>query len=233
MDENPPKFVSYLDRQAASDLTSLREATEASCRGETEEREDSPAQIVGYPAVIFEEAKAEDDQENDHAMSALPKLVLPSKERLYSMLDRFRSRPPRSPATRTPTTPPPRLSSPAYHHQVSPPRNIVDHRIDPNLSRPYVIRTNPSTQKLVLLSPGSSGRPVSPLVCVPVGNPNYSPNLNRPLSPWQEQVTSSGHTFRAGTYEERSIEILKTESKEEMFCQRLASPSPENIASAL
>ena len=239
-DEKPPKFVSYLDRQAASDLTSIRGTVEASsCRAEVEEREDSPAEIVGYPGVIFEEAKGEDDQENENSMSVLPKLVLPTKERLYSMLDRFRSRPPRSPATPgagvwAPTTPPPRLASPAYHHQVSPPRNIIDHRMDSNLSRPYVIRTNPSTQKLVLVSPGSSSvRPASPLMCVPVGSPNYSPNLNRPLSPWQEQVNPYENILKSRTYEERSIEILKTESKEEMLCQRFASPSPENGSCAL
>ena len=229
-DEAPPTFVSYLDRQAASDLTSLRGVTEASIyRGDVEEREDSPAEIIGYPASFFGEAAGADGQEN--AMSVLPKLVLPSKESLYGMLERFRSRPPRSPAKgmRSMTqTPPPRIGSPAYHHQVSPPRKIIDHRIETNVSRPYVVRTNPMTQKLVLVSPGSFVRPVTPLVCIPVGSRSYSPNHNQPLSTLPEQMPSLspyGHMMSSRTYEEHNIEILKSDSKDEMICQhRFASP---------
>lgn len=222
IDETPPIFVSYLDRQAASDLTSLRAGTEAStCRGDVEEREDSPAEIVGFPAAMLNGAEtANDGQEN--AMSVLPKLVLPSTEHLYSMLDKFRSRPPRSPSkglrTMTPTTPPPLLGSPAYQrHQLSPPRKIVDHRIDSNVSRPYVLRSNPATQRLVVVSPGSYARPTTPLVCIPVGNSNYS----RPLNTWAEQPSSPyENSLTSRTYEEHSIEILKTDSKDEMICQR-------------
>lgn len=226
-EEKPPIFVSYLDRQAASDLTSLRAGTEAStCRGDVEEREDSPALIVGFPAALLNAAEANGDgQEN--AMSVLPKLVLPATEHLYNMLDKFRSRPPRSPAkglrTMTSTPPPPRLGSPAYqHHQLSPPRKIVDHRIEPNVSRPYVVRTNPTTQKLVVVSPGSYARPTTPLVCIPAANSSYSSSQNRSLTTWPEQpiVSPYGLSLRSRTYEEHSIEILKTDSKDEMICQR-------------
>jgi hypothetical protein len=235
IEETPPTFVSYLDRQAASDLTSLREATEvASTRGDTEEREDSPAQIVAFSAMLLGDAPAVDGQEN--AMSVFPKLVLPSPEDLYSMLDRFRSRPPRSPAkglrTMTPTPPSPRLGSPVYQqHQLSPPRKIID-RIDANVSKPYVVRTNPVTQRIILVSPGPYIRPTTPLLCIPVGNPNYSPNLNRPLlAAWPVRNPSPyEHMLNNRTYEEHSIEILKKDSKDEMICQRFSSP--ETVASA-
>jgi hypothetical protein len=170
-------------------------------------------------------------------MSVFPKLVLPSTEHLYIMLDKFRSRPPRSPAkglrtmTPTPTPPPPRLGSPAYqHHQLSPPRKIID-RIEANVSKPYVVRTNPVTQRIVLVSPGPYIRPTTPLLCIPVGSPNYSPNLNRPLAAWPERHSSPyGHMLTNRTYEEHSIEILKKDSKDELICQRFSSP--ETVASA-
>ena len=228
IDEKPPTFVSYLDRQAASDLTSLRGAPEAaSWRREMEEREDSPAEIVGYPAVFIGEAPTAEGQEN--AMSAvLPKLVIPATAGLYSMLDKFRSLPPRSPTkgmrTMTPTTPPPRIGSPGFHHQLSPPRNIVDYSIESNVSRPYVVRTNPSTRKHILVSPGSHVRPITPLVCIPVGSPSYSPNQNRPLTTWHEQPSPYGNMTTTGTYEEHNIEILKTDSRDELLGQRIATP---------
>ncbi|CAB9515249.1 expressed unknown protein [Seminavis robusta] len=233
IEETPPTFVSYLDRQDASDLTSLREATEASCsRGDNEEREDSPAQIVGYPAMFLGDAKTADGQEN--AMSVFP-IVLPTTEHLYNILGRFRSRPPRSPAKGlravTPTPPPPRLGSPVFQHQLSPPRKIIDHRVETNVSRPYVVRTNPSTHRLVVVSPGSYVRPTTPLLCIPVGNPNYSPNQNRPQAALPlRQPSPYGQVGTARTYEEHSIEILKKDSKDEMIGQRFASP--ETVASA-
>ena len=226
--EQPPIFVSYLDRQAASDLTSIRGAPEAfSSRGDMEEREDSPAQIVGYPAMYITEAAAAEGQENSMS-GVLPKLVIPATEGFYNMLEKFRSLPPRSPTkgmrTMTPTTPPPIIGSPAYHHQVSPPRNIVDYSMESNVSRPYVVRTNPSTRKQILISPGSHVRPITPLVCLPVGGPRYSPNQNRPLTTWPEQPSPYRSMATSGTYEEHNIEILKTDSRDELLGQRIATP---------
>ena len=226
--EQPPIFVSYLDRQAASDLTSIRGAPEvSSCRRDLEEREDSPAQIVGYPAIYIAEAAAAEGQENSMS-GVLPKLVMPATESFYNMLEKFRSLPPRSPTkgmrTMTPTTPPPIIGSPAYHHQVSPPRNIVDYSMESNVSRPYVVRTNPSTRKQILVSPGSHVRPITPLVCLPVGGPRYSPNQNRPLTTWPEQPSPYRSMATSGTYEEHNIEILKTDSRDELLGQRIATP---------
>jgi len=219
IDEKPPTFVSYLERTAASDLTSLRGAPDAaSCRVDREEREDSPAQIVGYPAAFIAEASAAaDGQEN--TMSVLPKLVIPVKESFYNIIDKFRSLPPRTPTkgmrSMTPTTPPPRIASPAFHQRYSPPRNA---------SRPYVVRTNPTTQKHFLVSPGTHVRPITPLVCIPIGSPSYSPNQNRPLATLPEQSSPFGFMFSAATYEEHNIEILKTDSRDELLDQRVPTP---------
>lgn len=145
----PPTFVSYLDRKNASDLTSTREEMETcdsrSNGVDKEEREGSPAPIVEYQPMYFEEAALLAPQQ-------VPKPVRPP-----SRPDKFRSRPPRSPmkGSRMITTPPPcRTTSPLYQ-QLSPPRHIVDQQPpthqDNLISQPYVLRTTRSGKNLVLV----------------------------------------------------------------------------------
>jgi hypothetical protein len=201
--EEPPTFVSYLHRQAASDLTSVREAAETSSprAGEGEEREASPAEIVGYPEVLFEQANVPKEQQ--------PLPVRPPKE---NTLDKYRLRPPRSPVkgARSVTTPPPRGSVSPIYNQHSPPRNIVDHP-DSNLSRPYVMRTAPAGGgKLVPVRANSS-----PLFLSPVLESDSLVPLDT-----AEEVTLQ---------ESVSIEVLKTDSgsDEELMGVNLVTPEKE------
>lgn len=205
--EEPPTFVSYLPREAASDLTSVREAAEASSPraggGDGEEREGSPAEIVGYPEVLFEQANVQKEQQ--------PMPVRPLKQNL---LDKYRprssSRPPISPVkgARPVTTPPPRSSVSPNYSQHSPPRNIVDHP-DSNLSRPYVMRTGPVGGKLVPI------------------RANSTPLFLSPVPESDNQVPMD--TEREVTPEPGSIEVLKTDSdsEEELAGANIVTPEKE------
>ena len=229
--DEPPTFVSYLERQVASDLTTLPDTRRKfpsirEGRGDLEERE-SPSEILGYSDVIFEEAKAPRDK-----TSKQPLPIRLTDGQLFRR--RVRSLPPRSPVKggRAPTTPPPRVvggesTSPALC-RLSPPRTIVDHRIEPVVSRPYVLRTTPgsstvmSRQKMVVVSP--EGHYSS-------GAHRYAPVSGDGASLGaQEVVREPSNTFSTGlsrgpmrsrTYVEHSIEILKADSKEER-----GTPSP-------
>jgi hypothetical protein len=200
-DEEPPTFVSYLPRQAASDLTSVREAAETSSPraggSDGEEREGSPAEIVGYPEVLFEQANVPKEQQ--------PMPVRPPKQNL---LEKYRSRPPRSPVkgARPVTTPPPRGSVSPLYNQHSPPRNIVDHP-ESNLSRPYVMRTAPTGGKLVPVRANSSPMFLSPVL--------ESDSLV-PLDTDEDVTQDPG-----------SIEVLKTDSEDELTGANLVTPEKE------
>jgi hypothetical protein len=200
--EEPPTFVSYLHRQAASDLTSVREAAETSSprAGESkgEEREGSPAEIVGYPTVLFEQANVVPREQQ-------PMPVRPPKQ---NRLDKYRPRPPRSPVkgARPVTTPPPRGSVSPLYNQQSPPRNIVDHP-DSNLSRPYVVRTAPAGGKLPPVGENSSSMLLSPVL----GNP-----IRVPVD------AAEGGSPVLG-----SIEVLKTDSEDELNGANLVTPEKE------
>jgi hypothetical protein len=254
--EDPPTFVSYLDRQGASDLTSLREdvvSTERT-RGDAAEERESPSEIVGYSEVIFEEADAEDEDEDD---SQQPRPILrPIKERLTGRLQKFRYRPPRSPVkgSRPLATPPPGSSgdavSPANQH-LSPPRNIVENPIDRNLSRPSVVRTALGGAGPVLISPDAGSSQQSML-----GSSHLSRNSNsgvdrEELEMFGTQVGYVGdysdhegrmleHMYtglsgsprdraigRVHTFEEGSIEIWKTDSKDEATIVKPVSPEKD------
>lgn len=133
--EEPPQFVSYLDQARKKTLPPV---------GDDEERE-SPAEIVGYSSMVFEAATA------PGRGSEKPAPIRPKQKRETGRdrSGRFGSRPPLSPikGLRTPTTPPPAAlggpdsTSPAYQ-QLSPPRNIIDHRMSAGLSKPYVLRSS-------------------------------------------------------------------------------------------
>ena len=132
--EEPPQFVSYLEEKKET----LRPADD------NEERESSPAEIVGYSEMVFEAANAPGQGPQK------PALIRPMQKRDgKDRSGRYGSRPPLSPikGLRTTTTPPPSnlsgpdSTSPAYH-QLSPPRNIIDHRMGAGLSKPYVLRSS-------------------------------------------------------------------------------------------
>jgi hypothetical protein len=223
--DEPPTFVSYLDRKMASDLTSLREMDERSSPREDhrgrEERESSPAELLGYLDATFEEAQAPPGYSGPQAK---PRPIWPSKG--FQFGRKVRSLPPRSPhkGLRTPTTPPPRGSgaSPVYD-AVSPPRHFVGHRICPNVSRPYVLRSVPSTRLL-------AAHKVSPEVLSSSGNVNYAhiPDADADQGAYEvvrmgtDCDSSSSHYYVTQSrgsspkaYNEQSIEVLKTDSKEE------------------
>jgi hypothetical protein len=138
--EEPPKFVSYLDRETNKNpLPPV----------DDDEERASPAEIVGYSEMVFEAATSTPGQKAQQ-----PALIRPLQKRDQGRGDRSgrsRSRPPLSPikGLRTPTTPPPLMAavggpdsaSPAYY-QLSPPRNIIDHRMGAGLSKPYVLRSS-------------------------------------------------------------------------------------------
>lgn len=230
--DEPPTFVSYLDRKTASDLTSLREAAETSSPREggkdLEERE-SPSELLGYSDVIFEEAVAPGETE-----SKQPQPLRPNKGKLLGGR-RIRSLPPRSPAIgfKTPTTPPPRGGGSPAFCGLSPPRNIVDHRIDPNVSRPYVLRSTPTSSRLVT---GNKLAVVSPEVLSSTGSVNYTHlagigddfdahEVVRQVSGQElpenhhymalQRGSPTGGGSKSHTYDEHSIEVMKSDSKEE------------------
>lgn len=222
LDVIPPKFVSYFDRQFASDLTSLREDIDTvAARGGADEREPSPAEMVGFPEVLFEMAST--------AKAELASRIIPNSSG-NGRPDKIRARPPRSPCPRTPvkgmrpsTTPPPRGNlSPVHHH--SPPRHIVDQPTS-TISRPNVMRTDASLSQQFF--PGAS-----------TSNILNSWNALMDATLWAEQETKPtelkiparsspvvvredempdggrGH-MRGRTYEDGTIEIFKVDSKEE------------------
>lgn len=230
--EEPPKFVSYLDRKTTSDLTSLRETDERSSPrtggGTGEERESSPSALLGYSDVIFEAAKAPGEEPS---AATRPSPIWPNRG--FQLGRKVRSLPPRSPhkGLKRATTPPPGSGavSPAYD-ALSPPREIVNHRIDPNVSRPYVLRSTPASTRLL------PSRRVSPQVLSTFRNVNYahipegSPDLqgayevvrmgtdydmSRSYYMAHPRATSPNTAARSRTYDEHSIEILKTDSKED------------------
>lgn len=222
MRDEPPKFVSYLDRKTTSDLTSLREMDERSSprQGDRirEDRGSSPAELVGYSDVTFEEAQA------PFGSKARPRPIWPTKG--FQLGRKVRSLPPRSPhkGSITPTTPPPRGggASPCYD-AVSPPRHIVDHRIDPNVSRPYVLRSTPSATRLL------SAHKVAPEVLSANGSVSCAHIPDVTTEQWGYEVVRMGTgmdftnhyymTRSRGTsplsYQEQSIEVQKADSKDE------------------
>ncbi len=157
--EDPPEFVSYLDQETKSRKNTLPPVDDA------EERA-SPAEIVGYSAMVFEAANTPPGQE-----SQKPTLIRPMQQSESGRGDRsgrFGSRPPLSPikGLRTPTTPPPMSavngpdSTPPSYHQLSPPRNIIDHRMGAGLSKPYVLRSSAragDTRSKIFVSPDEEG----------------------------------------------------------------------------
>jgi hypothetical protein len=204
--DTPPTFVSYLDREASSHITSFRETMEISSQRATgsdnEEREASP---LPYPDVSFEEPKG-------------------ASQVRTARLDKFRSqrRPPRSPSkgTRPLKTPPPRGSvSPLFQQQLSPPRNIVDHP-DSDISRPFVVRsTGPS---MVLSRSLNDSWTFRHATSVPM---EISPSMgaNENVSDWMLDV----ELVKGRTYHETSIEISSNADAPEDVSENIVTPEKE------
>ncbi len=231
--DEPPKIVSYLDRKQISDLSSLYhrqypyETNSPRADHDHEVRDSSPSDQIQEVAteIVFEGAHAAQID------------VCNNRPRPYSVPTPFtrknRSLPPRSPCNSIlpSTTPPPRIGSPAYN-AISPPRQIVGHPLDPvstNLSKPRVVAPKSYRSK-----------PFSSVVTVAdTDEPNQVPHEPMRLSPncdyYNLKPAARGispvYGHQGGrTYEESSIEILKTDSKDDTTIP-LVTPDKENPSS--
>jgi hypothetical protein len=196
-DEVPPKFVSYMDREGASDLTSVREGVEVSTkRGDsdkTEEREDSPAEFVKYPELIYA---------NSGATSPLPRPLSAKGQRPRT------ARPPRTPTKGLlpRATPSPRGAlSPANQH--SPPRGIVDHPASLSSMEHIVHASTNEGECLASVRKGESlvGSlipPDEPMLMIANGYVS-------PVNYRDDELHDHSRPVRGRTYEDGSVEILK------------------------
>lgn len=218
--EDPPKFVSYLDRQLSSDTakTMSRGNTRSSppvmiARHSSIEERESPSQIVDFSSqVIFEAAKP--DSQN------VFRPVKP-RDRKHAL-----SRPPLSPIKGLRTPPPyqrPGSTSPAYQ-QLSPP-NIVDHRIQHlDLSKPYVLRSGPASHAGVALISPEGGRGSN----IPVLSDGRESSEDFPTS----TLSQLPIVERTRTYRETSIEVEKHELSKEASSVAVVTPEKAEGKSA-
>lgn len=227
MGSEPPKIVSYFDRKQVSDLTSLHnrgESTSSPRAGleEKEVRDSSPSDqiLVGDSDVVFEGAMAPKLGE-----ARRPRPMWPGKGLHFGR--KIRSLPPRSPhkGLRSSTTPPPTSGGSPAQTNLSPQNQTMDHRHDPhsNLSTSSGSSTStfcytgyptePGSQEVVRLSP-SLGMSSASYVMVPRG-----------LSPIGGQAVLVGRGSPR-TYEETSIEIVKSQSKDDNSSCTSSSPLP-------
>lgn len=248
MGDEPPKIVSYLDRKQVSDLTSAPqrggEAVERSSpRAGLEDREvrdSSPSEqiLVEDSEVLFEGAHAPKS-----AVAGNSRPMWHSKG--LQMGRKMRSLPPRSPhkGFRSATaTPPPTGGAPAYGAS---PRQNVDTKggFDPNLlSKPYALPkpragNTPGASDLLLGSNGNVNETHIPGAGSDQGShevvrlspiryeiPSVTriPRGSSPIGAMRAHSISPVGGLRARTYVESSIEILKTDSKEDSS----SCPSP-------
>ena len=227
-DDAPPTIVSYIDRKQVSDLTSLHlrgDVLETSSPRagsvDRELRDSSPSDMIEaeHSDVIFEGAHA-------------TKMDVCNKPRFKGGLQfgrKIRSLPPRSPCNglvSSTTPPPPPIGSPSCS-TASPPRQIIGHRVDQMDDKPYAVTpissllSNTKTSNVGVLSttflPDSDQGSHEIVRLSPnrqlISDSNRSDYYN--LAP-----TSKGSSPVYGqqllrTYGENSIEILKTDSKED------------------
>ncbi len=233
--DEPPKIVSYLDRKQISDLSSLYhrqcpyETSSPRADHDHEVRDSSPSDQM---EIVFEGAHAAqiDICNNRPRPSSVPN-TFPRKNR---------SLPPRSPINNIlpSTTPPPRIGSPAYN-AMSPPRQIVGHPLDPvstNLSKPRVVAPKSYRSNLT--------KPFSSTLTVADTDVNPSDPIQEPLEPIRLSPNCDYYNLKPAargispvyghqggrTYEESSIEILKTDSKDDAAIP-LVTPDKENPSS--
>jgi hypothetical protein len=200
-DEVPPKFVSYMDREGASDLTSVREGVEVSTkRGDSdkaEEREDSPAEFVKYPELIYA---------NSGATSPLPRPLSAKGQRHRT------ARPPRTPTKGLlpRATPSPRGAPSSPVNQHPPPRGIVDHPTSLS-SMDHVVHASTSDGECLVSVPkgeslvGSLIPPDGPMLLIADG-------YISPVNYRDDELNDHPNTrpVRGRTYEDGSVEILKS-----------------------
>ena len=237
--DEPPKIVSYMDRKQISDLSSLHhrpypyETSSPRANRDQEVRDSSPSEQIQAETseIVFEGAHP-------------AQIDVCNRPRPYSVPTVFarknRSLPPRSPLNLiySSTTPPPRVGSPAYN-AISPPRQIVGHPLDPaltNLSKPRVVaptsyRSKPFTTTLSV--------PVTDMNSEHISNVNQalhepirlSPNCDYyNLKPAARGLSPVYGHQGARTYEESSIEILKSDSKDDSAIP-IVTPDKENPSS--
>mmetsp|Transcript_11291 Transcript_11291/g.22331 ORF Transcript_11291/g.22331 Transcript_11291/m.22331 type:complete len:844 (+) Transcript_11291:257-2788(+) len=210
--DEPPNIVSCMPKQV-SDLSSLHrplslETSSPRADHDQEVREASPSgQIQAEDSeIVFEGAHV-----------AKIDIYNKPRQRSHVAISRnIRSLPPRSPGNKlfssTTSTPPPGGGSPAYG--ISPPRHIIGHRVDPmstSLSKPHVVapissRFNPTHSTELLHAPNQGYREVVQLS--PTCDYYNLKPAARGLSP------VCGHQDTRA-YKESSIEILKTDSKDD------------------
>jgi len=232
--DEPPKIVSYMNRKQVSDLTSLH------LRGDSLETSSPRAGYVdrelrdSSPSEMIEAKHSDVFLEGAHTTKIdicnKPQPHCSSKGIQFGRKIRS-SLPPRSPCNGwiSSTTSPPSSGSPAYN-TVSPPHQIIDHRIDP-------MNTNPRALKPCIVDPISSrvkprifNAGVLSMTSLP-GSDQGSHEVIR-LSPNRQFISDSSRSDYynlapvssgsspvygqqlARTYEENSTEILKTDSKE-------------------
>jgi len=229
--DEPPKIVSYMDRKQISDLSSLHhrqypfETSSPRADHDQEVRDSSPSEqiLAEHSEIIFEGAYPTQLDVCNRPRPTWPGRSIPSV-----FVRKNRSLPPRSPCNNS-LTPPPRVGSPAYN-AISPPRQFVGHRIDPlstNLSKPYVVaptsyRSNSKKAIFATLSV-----PVTDINCallpdvdqVPYDEAvRLSPNCDyynlKPAARGLSPVPVYGQQG-ARAYEESSIEIMKSDSKDD------------------
>jgi len=210
--EEPPVFVAYLDRQSSIDMNKViprsRNRSSPPYMISTVQEEftgepNSPAQILGYPQVIFEAAKPGSSRRLIRQVNKLQ----PDR--------RFSERPPLSPikGLRTPTTPPPfgqrsENSSPALS-QSSPP-NIVNHRMqNSHLSKPYVLRSAPNRKGMTLITPDRK---------------NITNHVNSRFASGDAVYVDSCSVARSQTYRETNFEVENTEFVSKMASVKIVTP---------
>jgi hypothetical protein len=226
--DEPPKIVSYMDRKQVSDLSSLHhrqypfESSSPRADHDHEVRDSSPSEQTQteHSEIVFEGAHPIQIDICNRPRPFWPGHSIPTRKN--------RSLPPRSPCNNiiSSTTPPPRGDSPAYS-AISPPRQIVGHRFDAlstNLPKPYVVGPRSYCSNL--------NEPISTTLSVPntemytghLSNLNQVPHEPLRLSPncdyYNLKPAARGLSPVYGqqgakTYEESSIEILKSDSKDD------------------
>lgn len=224
--DEPPKIVSYLDRKQISDLSSLYhrqypfETSSPRADHDQEVREASPSEQIQaeHSEIVFEGSHP-----TQIDVCNRPRPCIPT-----AFVRKNRSLPPRSPCNNglSSTTPPPRGGSPAYN-AISPPRQIVGHRLDPvstNLSKPYVVAPTSYRSNLKKSFSTTMSVPVTDVNCEDLPDTDQALHEAARLSPKCDYYNLKpaarglspvyGHQG-ARTYEESSIEILKSDSKDD------------------
>ena len=229
--DEPPQIVTYMDRKQVSDLSSLHhrqyslETSSPRATHDLEVRDSSPSEQMHeeHSEVMFEGANGAQIDFSTKPRSLLPGNGIPSHS-----VRKNRSLPPRSPLNSgfSSASPPPRGGSPGFN-AISPPRQIVGHRVELVLTHnsksgvlaPISFRSNPKTlASKIPLTPVTDTKGAF-LQEVDLGIHEIgrlSPNCDYyNLKPAARGLSPVYGQQNARTYEESCIEILKTDSKDD------------------